>query len=43
MPLDDPFLRKPNINKAKKYLKWKPKIQIKEGLNKTIRFFNSID
>ena len=28
-----------NINKAKKELKFIPKIKIEEGLNKTIKFF----
>ena len=29
----------PNIKKAKKILNWKPKVNWKSGLNKTIRYF----
>lgn len=32
----------PNISKAKKILKWKPKIDLKKGIKKTIKFY-SID
>lgn len=30
----------PNIDKAKKILKWKPRISLENGLKKTIQFFN---
>jgi len=36
---DDPKLRKPDINKAKKLLNWYPKISFDEGLKKTIEYF----
>ena len=39
LPEDDPKRRKPNIELAKKELKWEPKIQLKEGLKKTINYF----
>ena len=39
LPIDDPIKRKPNIDKAVKYLKWWPKIDLEVGLNKTIRYF----
>tara|TARA_B100001248_G_scaffold262699_1_gene261102 strand:- start:8098 stop:9045 length:948 start_codon:yes stop_codon:yes gene_type:complete len=42
LPLDDPRRRKPNINKAKKILKWKPSIRLNEGLKKTIQYFKKI-
>lgn len=38
---DDPEKRKPDISKAKKILKWQPKITLNEGLKKTIEFFES--
>lgn len=41
LPLDDPTMRKPNINLAKKELNWEPKIQLREGLEKTIKYFKS--
>jgi UDP-glucuronate decarboxylase len=39
LPTDDPTQRKPNISKAKKLLKWEPKIKLEEGLVKTIEYF----
>lgn len=42
LPSDDPMKRQPCIKKAKKYLEWDPKIGLKEGLDKTIKYFRSI-
>ena len=39
LPLDDPKRRRPNIDKAKRNLNWIPKIQLDDGLDKTIRYF----
>ena len=39
LPSDDPMQRQPNIELAKKMLNWEPKIQLKEGLIKTIDYF----
>ncbi len=39
LPSDDPMQRQPNIDLAKKMLDWEPKIQLKEGLIKTIDYF----
>ena len=39
MPKDDPKQRKPSIELAKKILNWEPKIELKEGLMKTIEWF----
>jgi len=39
LPEDDPKQRKPDIAKAKKNLNWQPKIELKEGLKKTIAWF----
>jgi len=36
---DDPKRRCPDITKAKNLLKWKPKIELKEGLRRTIEWF----
>jgi len=41
LPTDDPKVRMPNIGKAKKVLKWKPKTYLDEGLIKTIDWFKS--
>lgn len=37
LPEDDPKVRCPDIAKAKKFLKWEPKITLKEGLERTLR------
>jgi UDP-glucuronate decarboxylase len=43
MPADDPRQRQPDITLAKKHLdNWEPKIQLREGLQKTIAYFKSI-
>ena len=39
MPQDDPLKRKPDIGLATEMLKWKPKINLEQGLNKTIEYF----
>jgi len=39
---NDPKCRKPIIDRAIKYLNWEPKIDIENGLMKTIDYFNSI-
>ena len=39
LPQDDPRQRKPSILLAKEVLNWEPKIQLKEGLIKTIKWF----
>jgi len=41
LPEDDPQVRQPDINKAKKILGWEPRVQLKEGLIKTIDYFRS--
>ena len=43
LPKDDPMQRQPNITLAKKYLNnWEPKIQLKNGLEKTIKYFDTL-
>lgn len=39
LPKDDPTQRKPDITLAKKELGWEPKVDIKDGLSKTIEYF----
>lgn len=41
LPEDDPKQRKPDITLAKDILKWQPKINLDEGLEKTIAEFRS--
>lgn len=39
---DDPKQRKPDISLAKKILNWEPKVTRKEGLKKTLEYFQSL-
>ena len=41
LPEDDPKIRMPDIDLAKKILKWSPNTDLNEGLKKTIKYFNS--
>jgi dTDP-glucose 4,6-dehydratase len=42
LPEDDPPVRKPDIDKANKIINWYPKTELKEGLNKTVKYFKKI-
>lgn len=42
LPLDDPKQRNPDISLAKKLLNWEPKIGLREGLEKTILYFEKL-
>ena len=42
LPENDPKVRKPNINLAKKNLGWYPKIDLNKGLVKTIAYYESL-
>lgn len=41
LPADDPKQRKPDITKARKILKWEPKVELEEGFLKTIEWFKT--
>jgi UDP-glucuronate decarboxylase len=43
LPADDPQKRRPDISLAKEKLAWEPQTPLKEGLQKTIDWFRSID
>jgi dTDP-glucose 4,6-dehydratase len=42
LPQDDPKQRQPDITKAKELLGWTPKVQRKEGLEKTLQYFREV-
>jgi len=42
LPKDDPKQRQPDISFAKKELNWEPKVQLREGLVKTIEYFDTL-
>ena len=39
LPKDDPKQRKPDIGKARRLLKWEPKVDLESGLQETISYF----
>jgi len=42
LPSDDPKQRKPDISKARELLNWQPTTQLREGLAKTIAYFDEL-
>jgi dTDP-glucose 4,6-dehydratase len=42
LPVDDPKVRQPSIEKAKKVLSWEPIVDRKNGLERTIKYFISL-
>ena len=42
MPEDDPAQRRPDIALARKHLGWEPKVQLDEGLARTIEYFEAM-
>jgi UDP-glucuronate decarboxylase len=43
LPQDDPKQRQPDIALAKEKLDWEPKVQLEEGLKKTIEYFRELN
>lgn len=41
-PEDDPRQRKPDISLARELMQWEPKIALREGLQKTIHYFDKV-
>jgi dTDP-glucose 4,6-dehydratase len=41
LPVDDPKVRKPDITRARTLLGWEPKVELREGLTKTIDYFKT--
>jgi len=42
LPQDDPMQRKPDISLAREKLNWEPKINLEDGLKRTIDYFKSV-
>jgi UDP-glucuronate decarboxylase len=42
LPQDDPKQRKPNIGKAREILGWEPEVQLRDGLTRTIAYFDGM-
>jgi dTDP-glucose 4,6-dehydratase len=41
LPVDDPQVRKPDISRALAVLGWSPKVELREGVQKTIPYFQN--
>jgi nucleoside-diphosphate-sugar epimerase len=39
LPQDDPTQRQPDITRAREWLGWEPRIQLAQGLERTVAFF----
>ncbi len=39
LPADDPKVRRPDITRAKMFLKWEPRVELEDALVKTIKYF----
>ena len=42
LPVDDPVQRRPDISKAKSQLGWEPRVDVREGLQRTIDHFSGV-
>ena len=42
LPTDDPKVRRPDITRARTMLGWEPKVDVREGVARTIEYFRSI-
>jgi dTDP-glucose 4,6-dehydratase len=42
LPIDDPKVRQPDITRAREVLHWEPKVELEEGLTRTIEYFRSV-
>lgn len=42
LPQDDPKQRRPDITKARDILKWEPSVELRDGLSKTIAYFDAL-
>jgi UDP-glucuronate decarboxylase len=42
LPSDDPKQRQPDITLAKNIINWEPKVQLEDGLVKTIEYFRNV-
>src|SRR5690606_10534087 len=42
LPMDDPKQRQPDITRAREQLGWTPKVALKDGLRRTIEYFDAL-
>jgi nucleoside-diphosphate-sugar epimerase len=42
LPVDDPQVRQPDISYARATLDWEPKVELEDGLRRTIEYFRGV-
>lgn len=42
LPVDDPKMRRPDIALARKTLAWEPRVELEEGIEKTVEYFRAL-
>ena len=42
LPQDDPKVRKPDITRARRLLGWEPKVDVRDGIQRTVDFFRTL-
>jgi len=42
LPTDDPKVRQPDISKARRLLGWEPRVELEEGLTRTIQWYRTV-
>jgi len=42
LPVDDPKVRQPDITRARTLLGWEPKVELREGVRRTIEYFRGV-
>jgi dTDP-glucose 4,6-dehydratase len=42
LPEDDPRVRRPDIARAREHLRWEPKVELEEGLKRTLDWFKEM-
>jgi dTDP-glucose 4,6-dehydratase len=43
LPENDPRVRRPDITRAREHLKWEPKVELEEGLKRTLDWFKEMN
>jgi dTDP-glucose 4,6-dehydratase len=41
LPVDDPKVREPDITRARALLQWEPRVDLEQGLGRTIEYFRT--
>jgi nucleoside-diphosphate-sugar epimerase len=42
LPEDDPKVRQPDISRARAMLQWEPRVDVREGISRTIEYFRGL-